>query len=83
MSADDSTPEPPTATPTAYTDADVEWAAVCDCGWAISTTGTTIGRSRIEAVGRTHDKRCSDTVRLERRGDEETEHVRDLQGGTA
>ena len=45
-----------------------DWAAVCDCGWAASNSGTSVGRHRIEQLGINHDRECSDTVRLERRG---------------
>lgn len=58
----------------------VFWAAVCDCGWAASSRGTSAERVQIEGLGRTHARNCDDdgTVRLERRADE-TETVKDLK----
>lgn len=66
------------AAPESWTDHDVEWAAVCQCGWAASSTGTTAGRSRIESLGVAHDRECDDRVALERRHEDHTAHVRDL-----
>ena len=45
-----------------------DWAAVCECGWAASNTGTDVGRHRIEQLGINHDRECDDVVTLERRG---------------
>jgi hypothetical protein len=45
-----------------------DWAAVCECGWAASSSGTNAGRHRIEQLGKNHDRECDDTVTLERRG---------------
>jgi len=56
---------------------DVQWAAVCDCGWAASSTGSTAGRHRIEQIGINHARECDDTVTLERRG-AVTRSVREL-----
>lgn len=61
----------------------VFWAAVCDCGWAASSRGTSAERLQIEGLGRTHATNCEDdeTVRLERRG-AETETIKDLGEGS-
>jgi len=61
----------------AATASDVEWAAVCECGWAASTMGTSAGRHRIEQIGINHDRECDDAVTLERRG-ATTRAVREL-----
>jgi hypothetical protein len=55
-----------------------DWAAVCDCGWAASSTGTSAGRHRIEQLGINHDRECDDEVTLERRGRGEPEAVKQL-----
>ena len=47
-----------------------DWAAVCECGWAASNTGTDVGRHRIEQIGINHSRECDDGVTLERRGQE-------------
>lgn len=77
MSADESTPP---GVRRSYTENDVDWAAVCQCGWAISSTGAEAGRARIEEVGQAHAKRCDEIVSLERRHEDRTSHVRDLNG---
>lgn len=46
----------------------VDWAAVCNCGWAASSTGAEAGRLRIEQLGISHAAVCEDDVVLERRG---------------
>lgn len=51
----------------------VDWAAVCECGWAASNTGTDVGRHRIEQLGINHSRECDDVVTLERRGQQTTE----------
>jgi len=56
---------------------DVNWAAVCECGWAASSTGADAGRLRIEQLGISHAAVCDDEVVLERRG-LETWPVREL-----
>lgn len=56
----------------------VDWAAVCDCGWAASSTGTSAGRHRIEQIGINHDRRCDDDVHLERRFGGDTKTLRQL-----
>lgn len=75
-----STGESPASSTESWTEHNVEWAAVCDCGWSISSTGTSASRTRIEQLGETHAKKCDDTISLERRHDNRTEHVRDLTG---
>jgi len=55
----------------------VDWAAVCDCGWAASSSGADAGRLRIEQLGISHAAMCEDDVVLERRGIE-TDVVRKL-----
>jgi hypothetical protein len=57
-----------------------DWAAVCDCGWAASSTGTTFGRHRIEHIGINHDRQCDDEVTLERRG-EQSDEIKKLTSG--
>lgn len=63
--------------PVANGSLDVDWAAVCDCGWAASSTGADAGRLRIEQLGISHAAVCDDEVVLERRG-LETWPVREL-----
>jgi hypothetical protein len=55
-----------------------DWAAVCDCGWAASSTGTSFGRHRIEQLGINHDRECDDDVTLERRSDGDAKTIRPL-----
>ena len=63
--------------PVANGSLNVDWAAVCDCGWAASSTGADAGRLRIEQLGISHATVCGDEVVLERRG-LETCPVREL-----
>ena len=56
---------------------DVDWAAVCDCGWAASSAGTDVGRLRTEQLGISHATVCDDDVVLERRA-LETRAIRQL-----
>jgi len=55
-----------------------DWAAVCECGWAASSSGTNAGRHRIEQLGKNHDRECDDAVTLERRGTD-VEEIKQLE----